>query len=69
MTVNQMRMAIAEAYPNLKWKDKCETMPDNQVIAIYKRIMNGPTRKVPSEQYKQLDIFDVWGKEVLNGVS
>lgn len=68
MTVNQMRMAIVEAYPNVKWKNKCETMPDNQVIAIYKRMMSSP-RKVSSEPYKQLDIFDVWGKEVLNGIS
>lgn len=67
MTINQMRMHIADAYPNENWKRKCENMPDNQVIAIFHSLQNREQRVSRKQQYKQLDIFDVWGKEVLNG--
>lgn len=38
MTVDQMRIRLFSAYSGDKWKKKIEKMPDNQVIAIYKRL-------------------------------
>ena len=36
MDVSKMRCTLAELYTGPKWKLKCQTMPDRQVIAIYK---------------------------------
>lgn len=36
MTLNAMRTALAEVYPGPKWRLKCQTMEDRQVLAIYK---------------------------------
>jgi len=38
MTVDQMRCALAEVYPGPKWRLKCQTMPERQVVAIYKSL-------------------------------
>lgn len=38
MTVEKMRSALAEAYPGPKWRLACQTMPDRQIIAIYKNL-------------------------------
>lgn len=39
MGVEQMRSAIVKAYPGKKWADKVKKMSDNQVIAIYNRLL------------------------------
>lgn len=38
MTVAQMRAAIHDAYPGQKWKRQVLDMPDDQVIAVYRRL-------------------------------
>lgn len=37
MTVEQMRMAIADCYPGREWSRKVDNMSDGQVIAIYRK--------------------------------
>lgn len=38
MTVNMMREVIIKAYEGKKWREKVLSMPDNQVIAVYRRL-------------------------------
>ena len=41
MNVEQMRDILCKQYHNApKWVDKVSKMPDNQVIAIYMRMLN-----------------------------
>lgn len=40
MSVDQMREAILEVYPNSTWRRKVDKMPDEQVIAIYMSFLN-----------------------------
>lgn len=35
VTVEQARKIIASLYSSPVWKEKCKTMPDKQVLAIY----------------------------------
>lgn len=59
MTVPQMRYVIHDAYPSSKWKRKVLNMPDDQVIAVYHKLLNSgkldpkPTKPTTS---KQIDI-------------
>jgi len=39
MTVQQMRIQISDAYHTPSWRNKVVNMPDEQVIAIYYRIV------------------------------
>lgn len=36
MDTNAMRLAISQCYPSKKWRDKCQNMSTEQVVAIYK---------------------------------
>ena len=36
MSVEQMRAKISEVYESDRWRLRVKTMPDNQVIAIYR---------------------------------
>lgn len=38
MAVEQMREALKSVYRSPKWKRKVDNYPDNQVVAIYKRL-------------------------------
>lgn len=38
MTVEQMRLAIRDAYPSADWRARVGRMKDRQVIATYHRI-------------------------------
>lgn len=40
MSVEQMRDALMKAYPGQRWSDKVKKMSDNQVIAVYYRMLN-----------------------------
>lgn len=40
MSTELMREAIKKVYPGEKWKKKVEKMSDNQVIAIYYKMLN-----------------------------
>lgn len=38
MRICDMRKTVAETYSGLSWKDRVKHMPDDQVLAIYKRM-------------------------------
>ena len=66
MQVWQMRNYISDEYPSIGWKDRVQNMPDNQVIAIYHKIINRKAVKtevsvapvVKKEEYHQMNIFE-----------
>lgn len=65
MTIDEMRCKIIDAYPGLKWRDKCLRMPTNQVYAVYKSLeaRNFDTTKKaenvePEESIHQIDMFE-----------
>lgn len=45
MSVDEMRVAIVNAYKGPAWRVKVRNMSDEQVIAIYYRITNGKTAR------------------------
>lgn len=57
-----MRNYILESYPKAssKFRQKVISMPTNQVVAIYKSILERKNKKeVPKkEEYHQIDIFE-----------
>ena len=77
MTTDQMRNAINEVYPGPKWTLKCQTMPDRQVIAIYKSLQErgrlckkrrGFKRKEPGvTKAIQITMFDICPSLFLKG--
>lgn len=40
MSIQQMRAAVAKAYPGDGWAAKVSKMPDKQVYSTYMRLMN-----------------------------
>lgn len=38
MRICDMRKTVAETYSGLSWKDRVKHMPDDQVLAVYKRM-------------------------------
>jgi hypothetical protein len=40
MSIQQMRAAVANAYPGEGWTAKVSKMPDAQVYSTYMRLMN-----------------------------
>lgn len=40
MSVQQMRDALKKVYPGPRWSAKVDKMSDNQVIAVYNRLLN-----------------------------
>ncbi len=70
MTTQQMRVYISQ-HPlykgSMKWKAKCMTMPERQVIAIYNKFKQQDFKKIEKEvlerekqkeQYHQIDMFE-----------
>lgn len=41
MDIHSMRYALSQAYAGPGWKKKVEAMPDDQVVAIYYRVVAG----------------------------
>ena len=68
MTVPQMRNAIYNAYPASKWQRRVLNMPDDQVIAVYYKLLNSgklnpkpaPAKPQSFKPFvgKQLSMFD-----------
>lgn len=66
-TVDQMRTTLADVYPGPKWRLKCMTMPERQVIAIYKnlsekdKLKKKPKKKKDTSMFEpvQLTMFDI----------
>lgn len=65
MNVSNMRYAIAGAYPGDRWKNKCQMMPDNQVIAIFNHFLrdgvfnkNRVGKKKEDPNFRQLSLED-----------
>ena len=58
-TMNEMRQAIMNAYPNagLAWREHiANTKNTRQIVAIYKRITT--MEKPKDEEFHQMDIFE-----------
>lgn len=55
MTVERMREALLVAYSGDKWKRKVWSMPDNQVIAVYKSMKSRDGRIKPTPGRKKLE--------------
>lgn len=45
MSTEQMRAAVKNAYLGKKWENKVKKMSDNQVIAIYNRLLENKKLK------------------------
>lgn len=45
LSVDAMRDTVRTAYPGDKWKAKVGNMPDNQVMAIYFRMVQEPAKR------------------------
>ncbi len=56
MTTEDMRGHILKQYPGAKWHVKVLAMSDNQVLAIYSRMIQnqGTLRRRPPQQEKAL---------------
>lgn len=54
MTIENMREHILKQYPGAKWHAKVLAMPDNQVLAIYSRMIQnqGTLRRKPPQPKK-----------------
>ncbi len=54
MTIEDMRGHILKQYPGAKWHAKVLAMPDNQVLAIYSRMIQnqGTLRRKPPQPKK-----------------
>ena len=40
MTMNEMRKYVSDSYPGVGWKSKVAVMPERQVVAVYKSLIN-----------------------------
>ena len=69
MSIEQMRVYISEhpKYKSPGWRDRCNRMPDAQVIAIYNNFRKLDYRKIErdmkrtqknNEKFHQMDIFE-----------
>ncbi len=62
MSIEQMKIAIAEVYPYKKWSDKVDNMSDNQVIGVYRSFLKsgklGP-KCVKEPNPMQIHIYDM----------
>lgn len=62
--VENLRIAVASAYPGDRWKERVKYMPDNQIIAIYNHFVRDGvfekirTPKKPSDGCRQLTLWD-----------
>ena len=71
MYIEQQRAAIMGVYPSIGWKYKCKHMPDYQVVAIYHRSQKDGKfdkpeviKAKPRSEYRQMTLFDYYGKEL-----
>ena len=56
-----MRSAISEVYEGPRWKRRVAFMPDNQVIAVYKNMVNYgrfKKKKVQKPKFHQISMFE-----------
>lgn len=66
------RIATAPKYANsVKWRNKVESMPDNQVIAIYHKFAKmglfEPQKRKRAPQYTQITLYDLFPEVMSNG--
>lgn len=67
MSIAQMRMKIANAYDGIRWKNRVQFMPDNQVVAVYHSLKKSGKLEPKKKDKGPKDIFHqitIW--EVLN---
>ena len=63
MTVEAMRLKIAEVYESDRWRRRVQLMPDNQVIAVYRTMRDrGQFDRRKSRKskiiFQQISMFD-----------
>lgn len=63
MTVEAMRCRISEVYESNRWRMRVRMMPDNQVIAIYRNMLERglferKNRRKSKIRYQQISMFD-----------
>lgn len=64
MTVEAMRNKIGDVYESDRWRLRVRMMPDNQVIAIYRTMLNrgefNPRKKKKKSKvlFQQISMFD-----------
>ena len=70
MSIETMKGWVISAYPYPQWKEKVRRMPDDQIIAIYYKLLRQGAFDKPKEKHnvdkesyaykaKQLSIFDM----------
>lgn len=67
MTSDEMREKLADLYPGMSWRLKCQTMPERQVVAIFKslekrgKFLKKPEKKKrdPATEPIQITIYDI----------
>lgn len=61
-TISKMRKFLCDQYPErIWWHQKVWKMPTNQVVAIYKKMVNAPKVKITEVEhsgYHQIDMFE-----------
>lgn len=64
--IDKIREKVAAAYPG-NWPLRVAMMPNNQVMAIYKNLEKRKEKKEKenNSNFKQLNIFDVFGYSIL----
>ena len=64
MTVSQMRNKLIDIYSAPKWRDRVDSMPDNQVIAVYYSFLERKKfqpKKKKKEEYHQITLDEYFG--------
>lgn len=53
MTIENMRLYIADAYPTPNWKKRIETMSSEQIVAIYYSILTRKRAKLYLDRHEK----------------
>lgn len=53
MQIEEMRKFVSDQYPGMGWKNKVRCMPDNQVLAIYRSMLQREARETKKERLSQ----------------
>lgn len=65
MQMNEIRKEVSDRYAGENWKRRVAAMPDNQIFAIYRNMMNRPVKPKPpasnEPKVQQLSMFDMEG--------
>ena len=62
MTMNEMRKYVSDSYPGVGWKSKVAVMPERQVVAVYKSLINRKPKAAEADPYMEVEPhqIDIW---------